>query len=188
MSNIEIEVRATRTNGEGDIEWCRADEAEQFSVYIGKPGAFRCIDDCPTEAMAMNIARTLGNEWEVEVHDHIERVKTIPDEAINEAEARLAGAYVLLGFQRTASKQCWEIACKHGGEIELVNSLVTLGMEVERVWMENQPADAAGVWLSFSAEPLGAWLAEQAVANGELPDYKDAMVELRRLAREFFEQ
>lgn len=186
--SIEIEVRATRVNGDDDIEWCRADEADQFSLYIGCPGAFQCLADYSTEDKALLEARRLVDLWGVEFHDRIERAKTIPDSAIDPGEARLAGAYVLLGFQRTASKECWGIACEADGELGLVNTLVTLGVEVERVWMENRPANAAGVWLYEVVEPFGGWLAEQVAANGELPDYKDTMVELRRLAREFFEQ
>lgn len=187
MSKVEIEVRATRTV-DNEVEWCHEDEAEEFSVYVGTAGAFRCISDWSDSTGALAEAARLSQDWGVPYYDRIERGLVVEGYEIDPTESRLSGAYVVLGFHRAASNQCWEIAAQ-GAEIELVRTLSDLGIEVERVFMEvGDGRDEPGVWHYEVAEPFGAWLAQQVAANGELPDAKDAMRELRKMAREFFAQ
>jgi hypothetical protein len=72
-SSIELEIRATTClNGE-DIEACYEDEAENFSVYVGKPGSFCFLLDVPTFEEALKFAVDCSNIWEIPFIDRVAR-------------------------------------------------------------------------------------------------------------------
>lgn len=70
---MELEIRAVKENEEGDIEVCFEEEAQLFSVYVGKPGSFCCIGDFPVFPAALTFASYLSNEWDIPFIDRIAR-------------------------------------------------------------------------------------------------------------------
>lgn len=52
----EIELRATRESP-GHVEWCKREDAQQFSVYRGWPGRFNWVADFAEEPIAEAFCR-----------------------------------------------------------------------------------------------------------------------------------
>ena len=93
--------------------------------------------------------------------------------------------FMAIGAEATFTNNDDEYADFVGGQIGFMRDLVGFAEEAHRI-AETLSLEDLGVFDYEVSEPFGAWYANQAISNDQLPAYNEARAKLTRLICRFY--